>query len=103
MRYAVYTSAAAALTAAALPARAALSPVFEYNFPASSANLSSPTVTDVSAGGHNGTAAGFTGTGLTSTVPPGKSGQSADYTAAGNHFIKTAATGLFTSSAIASN
>lgn len=44
-------------------------PVFEYNFPASSGNLSAGPVVDLSSAGHNATTQAFTTTGLSSNVP----------------------------------
>ena len=64
----------------AYPVSAGLIPVLEYQFPASSSNLVSiTTVDDQSSGTHDATASGFSGTGLSSNVPAGKTGSSVSF------------------------
>jgi hypothetical protein len=96
-------AAAAVVTGAAAPARAAVSPVFDYNFPASSSNLSTGTVTDLSTAGHNAAAVQFSGTGLSTDVPAGMSGDSAVFSTAANTLIKTQTASLLNNTAIAAN
>lgn len=62
------------------PLSAETIPIFDYNFPASSADLSSGVVTDISPAGNNAHTEGtFAGTGLSSNVPTGMNGNSIDF------------------------
>ena len=89
--------------AGAADARAAVMPVFRYSFPDSSSDIvSNPAVTDRSAAGNHGNVSGtgLSGTGLSSNVPAGMTGQSVDFTGAGTHAIKTNAMRLLTTPAV---
>lgn len=93
--------AVVALLACAVSASAATIPVFQYQFPASSSDLSTGTVTDVSTAGHNATASGWTsGTGL-AAAPTGMTGNSVDFTTGTNARIVTNGTNLLTNTNIA--
>jgi hypothetical protein len=87
-------------------ARADVSPVFRYSFPDSSSDIvSNPNVTDVSPARNDGNVSGTglaPGTGLSSNVPAGRTGQSVDFTAAGTHAIRTNGTQLLSTPAVAS-
>jgi hypothetical protein len=84
------------LSADTIPAYNPVGPVFEYNFPASSSDLSITTpgsVNDLSTANHDGTPMNFSGTGLSNNVPAGMSGYSMN---CGTHLermgVKTAET-----------
>jgi hypothetical protein len=88
----------------ALTARAAVMPVFRYSFPDSSSDIvSNAAVTDRSPAGNHGTVSGdgLSGTGLSNNVPAGMTGQSVDFTATGTHAIRTNATQLLNTPAVA--
>lgn len=80
-------------------------PVFDYQFPDSSADLSSSgtgVVTDLSSAGNNAHTHGlFTGTGLSANVPAGMSGYSVDFT--GETGIITDAKLLLDTQSVAAN
>src|SRR5688572_27341975 len=88
----------------AASSRAATQPVFQYIFPDSSSDIvANPTVTDRSAAGNHGmvSGSGLSGTGLSTNVPAGRTGQSVDFTGAGDHTIRTNSTRLLTTTAVA--
>jgi hypothetical protein len=86
------------------PAAADVSPLFYYTFPDSSSDVvANPAVTDRSGAGNHGNVSGtgLSGTGLSTNVPAGKTGQSLDFTQAGTHVLRTDATQLLGTPAVA--
>jgi hypothetical protein len=79
-------------------------PVFQYSFPNSSSDIvSNAAVNDLSPAGNHGTVSGtgLSGTGLSGNVPAGMPGQSVDFTQTGTHAIRTNATQLLNTPAVA--
>ena len=87
------------------PLSADMIPVFEYNFPDSSSNLSTGSVIDLSSAGNDAVPYLFTGTGLSSNVPTGMSGKSMDCgsTTANKMGLWTEGTSLLNTQDVAEN